>query len=243
MLRPVWYLINVFVLTVWYGTKVMVAAMLKVPNRSGGLYDQAARRWARKQLKAAGVPVTVVGGENLPRGQPVVYVSNHQSWFDILALAANLPGTVRFVSKKELARVPFLGPAMRQAGHIFIDRQNLQQALGAYQGVSGVIRGGMSAILFAEGTRSRTGRLQPFKKGPFVLAIAAQVPVVPVYCGGTFGILPKGSIWVRRRPVTLVIGEPIPTEGLDYEARGELLTKTRDAMLRLRSQAGEGNAE
>lgn len=243
MLRPLWYIVVLLSLTVWYGTKLIIAGLLKVPNRPDGLYDQAARRWARAQLKAACVPVTVVGAENLPRGEPVVYVSNHQSWFDILALAATLPGTVRFVSKKELAKVPFLGPAMRQAGHIFIDRKNLQQALGAYEEVSGVIRGGMSAILFAEGTRSRTGELQPFKKGPFVLAIAAQVPVLPVYCAGTFGIMPKGSIWVRPRPVTLCIGEPIPTKGLGYEDRGELLVKTREAILRLRSQAGVQEGE
>ena len=240
MLRSFWYLISLLLVTLWYGGKVIVAGMLRVPNRPGGLYDEAARRWARKLLRAAAVPVAIVGRENLPRDRPVVYVSNHQSWFDILALAANLPGTVRFVFKKELVKVPILGPALRRAGHIMIDRQNLQQALGAYEDVSGVIHAGMSAIVFAEGTRSRTGKLQPFKKGPFVLAIAAQVPVVPVYCAGTFTILPKGGVWVCPQPVTLCVGKPIPTSGLTYKDRARLLEETQAAIIELCTDAGEG---
>lgn len=230
------YLIALPLLTLWHGSIVVMAGLLKVPNRAGGVYDRAARNWARRLLRAAGVEVRLVGWERVPDG-PVVFASNHQSWFDILALAANLHRTVRFVSKIELARVPILGRAMRQAGHIFIDRANRQQALSAYEEVSRVIRDGMSAIVFPEGTRSRTGQLLPFKKGPFVLAIAAQVPIVPVYCAGTFTIMPKGSLFVRPHPVTVVFGSPIATEGLTYEAREEVLRRTRAAIEALREEA------
>lgn len=239
MLRTLWYLLNLLVLTVWYGGGVIVASLLGIENLPGGVYDRAAHHWSQRLLRAAGISVGTVGHERVPTDQPVVYVSNHQSWFDILSLAATIPGTVRFVSKRELAKVPVLGRAMRKAGHIFIDRYNRQKAFGAYEETAQVIRAGMSAVVFAEGTRSRTGRLQPFKKGPFVFAIAAQVPVVPVYCAGTFEIMPKGTIRVRPKPVTLYFGEPIATAGMDYDDRERLLHATRGAIERFKIDAGE----
>ncbi len=239
MFRTLWYLISLFVFTIWYGGGVIVASWLGIPNRPGGVYDRAAREWSKRLLRAAAIPVRRVGHERVPVGQPVVYVSNHQSWFDILALAASIPGTVRFVSKQELAKVPVLGRAMLKAGHIFIDRYNRQKAFDAYEETAKVIRAGMSAVVFAEGTRSRTGVLQPFKKGPFVFAIAAQVPVVPVYCAGTFTIMPKGSMRVRPHEVTLHFGEPIPTAGMKYEHRERLMAATRAVIERFKIDAGE----
>lgn len=238
MLRSIWYLVVLVVLTVWYGGQVIIAALLGVRNKPGGLYDEAARRWSDKVMKASGVTVELKGAENLPqKNNPVVYVSNHQSFFDILALAVTLPGTYRFVAKKELAKVPVFGRALKAAGHIYIDRQRRQAAFESYEKAAKVIQKGLSALVFAEGTRSRTGELLPFKKGPFVLAIAAQVPVVPVYCANTFDILPKGRIRIRPRPVTLYFGEPISTAGMDYEDREELLTKARRVIEGFRDDA------
>jgi len=117
--------------------------------------------------------VRTSGLDRLPKGG-VVYASNHQSWFDIFALATTVPGQMRFVSKMELSKIPVLGRAMRSAGHIFLNRQVRGQAFGGLRRGSSAIRNGLSAVVFPEGTRSRTGLLQPFKKGPFVLAIAAQ---------------------------------------------------------------------
>lgn len=227
ILRQIWYVVALTACTLWYGSKVIISAALGIRQRSGGVYDEAARRWARKVLKAAGVPVQTKGFDRIPDDKPVVFVANHQSFFDILALGATLPGTFRFVAKKELAKVPIFGSSLKAAGHIYIDRQRQQSAFGSYQKAAEVVKAGVSAVVFGEGTRSRTGNLLPFKKGPFVLAIAAQVPVVPVYCAHTYGILPKGEWRIRPRPVTLYFGEPIPTAGLDYEDRKELLKRTR----------------
>lgn len=238
MLRAFWYLINLFVWTIYYGLKVIVAGILRVPNRPGGVFDRTGRAWSSKLLWAAGVSVHVRGMEQVPRDGPVVYVSNHQSFFDILALSATLPGAMRFVYKKEMARIPVLGPAMRNAGHIIIDRQNRQKAFEAYQEAARAVQEGLHAVVFAEGTRSRTGELLPFKKGPFVFAIASQVPVVPIYCANTFHILPKASIRVRPRPVTILFGKPIPTEGLTYEDREKLMNQTRAVIEQLRFDAG-----
>lgn len=238
-MRQIRYLIVLFVLTVYYGMKCIIAAYLRVPNRVGGVYDQAGRRWARGLLWSAGVKVATVGLERVPRDRPVVYVSNHQSFFDILALAATVPGMMRFVAKREMARIPILGPAMKAAGQIFIDRQNRAKAFEAYEEAAEAVRAGMNAVVFAEGTRSRTGELQPFKKGPFVFAIASRVPVVPVYCAGTFDILRKGSIWVRPHPITLYFGELILTEGMTYEDRETLMERTRSVIVGFRIDAGE----
>ncbi len=238
-MRPIWYLVVLVVLTVYYGFKVIIAGVLRIPNRPGGLYDEVGRRWSRGLMWGAGVTVRTVGLERVPHDRPVVYVANHQSFFDILALAATVPGQMRFVAKREMAKIPILGPAMKAAGQIFIDRQNRVRAFEAYEEAALAVNAGLNAVVFAEGTRSRTGELQPFKKGPFVFAIASKVPIVPVYCAGTFDILRKGSIWVRPHPVTLYFGEPIPTAGLTYEDREALLERTRAVIMGFRIDAGE----
>jgi len=240
VIRTLWYLAVLTAGTFWWGSRVVFASLLRIPHHPGGVYDQAPGGWSRLQLSAAGVKVTVEGAEHIPKDQPVVFVSNHQSWFDIISLAANLPGYPRFVYKKEMAKIPILGEALKRAGHILIDRQNRQKAFEAYEEAARVIREGMSAVVFPEGTRSRTGELLPFKKGPFVLAIASQVPLVPVYCAGTFGIMRKGSMRVRPHPVTLRLGEPIETKGLTYDDREDLLRRTRAAIMALRD-VGDSN--
>ena len=234
MLHTAWFLINLFVYTAWYGSKAVAAGLLRVRNKPGGVYDECARRWSVRMLKVAGVEVRISGYDGVPADRPVVYVSNHQSWFDIWALAAILPGQTRFVAKKELQRIPVLGRAMRSAGHIYIDRRNRQAAFSAYEDAAAYIRKGMSAVLFPEGTRSRTGDLLPFKKGPFVLALAAQVPIIPVYCAGTFTLLPKGTVRLDPHPIAIMFGEQISTEGLRYEDRDELMAITRKTIEQLR---------
>ena len=234
MSRTIWFILNLVAYTGWYATKAVGAGLLRVPNRPGGVYDECARRWAVRMLRVSGVTVSTVGFERVPTDQPVVYVSNHQSWFDIFALITTLPGQTRFVAKKELAKVPIFGKAIQAAGHIFIDRQDRQAAFSAYEQSAQYIRAGMSALLFAEGTRSRTGELQPFKKGPFVLALAAQVPIVPVYCAGTFDLLPKGTLRVDPHPIAVMFGDPVPTEGLSYDDRDDLKDKIRDIIVQLR---------
>jgi 1-acyl-sn-glycerol-3-phosphate acyltransferase len=224
--RSLLYLITILAATAWYGGLAIVAGVVGIPARRGGVYDRWQKGWARAILAASGVRVRTVGLDSLPRDRPLVYISNHQSFFDILAIISVLPDGLRFVAKKELAKVPVFGRAMRNAGHIIIDRQNRPAAFEAYEEAAQGIRAGLSAVVFAEGTRSRTGRLQPFKKGPFVLAIAAGVPVVPVYCAHTFDILPKGSFRIRPRPVAVYFGAPIPTDELTYADRERLRDET-----------------
>ena len=233
------YLVALVFGTIWYGSTAVLASWFGRTRTPGSYLDNVGRRWASFLLRASGIRVTLEGTEHLSSEGPQIIAANHQSFFDILALAATIPGTMRFVAKKEFQRIPILGPAMKSAGQIFIDRQNRAKAFEAYEEAARSVREGLNAVVFAEGTRSQAGELQSFKKGPFVFAIASQVPVIPVYCAGTFDILPKGSIWMRPGPITLYFGEPIPTEGMTYEDRGALLERTHDVIKGFRVDAGE----
>src|ERR1041385_3542989 len=137
---------------------VVIAAVLRVRQRPGGVYDRAAREWARGILRWCRIRVTIEGRERLDAAAPVVYIANHTSFVDILAILAELPGTIRFVYKKGMSWIPLLGTAMRAARHIPIDRRNRSAAFAAYDEAAEFIRQGASAVVFAEGTRSRDGR-------------------------------------------------------------------------------------
>jgi len=236
VIRTLWYYLVLVATSILHGLPPVVAGLFGVKHRPGGVYDWATQDWSRQILAGAGTPVLVEGLERVPRGVPVVYASNHSSMFDIWALSAVLPGSTRFLAKRELARVPVIGPAMVAAGHIMIDREHKKRAFEAYERAAETIRRGLSAILFPEGTRSRTGELLPFKNAPFGLAIAAQVPLIPVYVHNTFQILPKGAVLLRPRPIRVLIGEPIATSGLTPADREALRDRTRAAMLALKAR-------
>jgi len=233
VIRTLRYLVAYFVYMGFWGSRVLLAALFRVRQRPGGIYDRAAREWSRGMLRALRIAVQVEGREHLDPSRPVVYVSSHASQIDIWAILAEIPGTIRFVYKKGMDWIPLMGLAMRAARHIPIKRQVKSAAFAAYDEAAAYIKEGSSAVVFPEGTRSRDGRLQPFKKGPFVLAIAAQVPVIPVLCDGTYALMPRGSWSPRPGTVRLAIGRPIPTSGLDYEARGELADRSRAVLLAL----------
>jgi 1-acyl-sn-glycerol-3-phosphate acyltransferase len=237
MIRTLWFYVVVVVSSVIHATGVIVASLLGVKRRpgGGGVYDWGTNDWSRQLLRAAGTPVRVEGMERIPAG-PVVYASNHSSMFDIWALSATLPGSVRMVAKQELARIPLVGRAMVAAGHVMIDRPHPRRALEAYERAADVIKSGVSAVVFPEGTRSRTGELLPFKNAPFGLAIAAQVPVVPLYVRNTFEILPKGGFFLHPRPIRIEVGDPIPTAGMALERRHELRDRVRAAILDLKAR-------
>jgi len=235
MMRTAWFYVVLVGSSIVHATGVIVAALLGVKGRPGGIYDWGTNDWSRQLLRAAGTPVRVAGLERIPAG-PVVYASNHSSMFDIWALAATLPGSVRFVAKQELARIPLVGRAMVTVGHIMIDRAHPARALTGYERAADLLRSGISAVVFPEGTRSRTGELLPFKNAPFGLAIAAQAPVVPVYVRDTFTIMAKGHRLLRPRPIRIEIGDPVSTTGMTLEQRGALRDRVRAAVLELKAR-------
>lgn len=239
MTRLLWYYVVLVGSSVIHAVGTIAAALLGVRFKPGGVYDWGTNDWARQVLRAAGTPVEIEGLERIPSG-PVVYASNHSSMFDIWALAATLPGSTRFVAKEELGRIPLVGPAMKRAGHVMINRQVKAKAMESYAQAGEKIKRGFSPIVFPEGTRSRTGEMLPFKTTPFVLAIAAQVPVVPVYVHNTFQILPKGSWRMRSMPIRVRIGEPVPTTGLSLDDRTALKTEVEARVRALKARVDAG---
>jgi 1-acyl-sn-glycerol-3-phosphate acyltransferase len=221
--------ITLFVLTPILGSIVIVAGLLRVRDRPGGVFDWAPRLWCRAILWSSGVRVRLHNAEQMRHDEPRIYVVNHVSWFDIFTLASILPH-YKFVAKAELFRIPIFGRAAKAAGMISIERDNRKSAFASYDQAAAQIRRGASVVVFPEGTRGHSYQLRPFKKGPFVLAVAAQVPVVPCILHGTILIQPKGSFRVRSGEVDVHFLEPISTAEMTYEDRDRLARETRQRM-------------
>lgn len=222
-------LLTALVVTTLLGGALIIAALLRVRDRPGGIYDKTPRGWSKWMLWAAGVKVRVHGRENAGSGEPRVFAANHVSWFDIPALASTLP-RYKFVAKAELFKVPVFGGGIRAAGMIEIQRDNRKAAFGAYELAARSIQSGNSVVVFPEGTRGYDYRLRPFKKGPFVLAIAAGVPIVPVILHGTIEVLKRDSLRVHPGTVDVHLLEPVPTTGFDYDHREALMAEVRGRM-------------
>jgi 1-acyl-sn-glycerol-3-phosphate acyltransferase len=178
----------------------------------------AARFWSRTMLSVVGARVEYVGLEHLTARLPCIFIANHQSNVDIWALISVIPPPARFVAKKSLFHIPVLGWAMAAAGFIPIDRANRGRAMRSLKLAAEKVRAGRPVLLFPEGTRSRNGALQPFKKGPFHLALQAEVPVVPIVISGSWKVLPPKLLRVSPGPVRveclppIEIGEFLPAD-------------------------------
>lgn len=207
---------------------VGMGAVAVVLDRTTGRRDLTwsfAKARARDLARLLGVQVTVHGAEHLASGGPFVLTPNHQSHLDILALLGFLPGRTRFAAKRELWRHPIVGGVLDTLDMVPIDRDSPEVAIAALGRADGTAG---SLVVFPEGTRSRDGQLREFKKGAFVLAIRAGLPVVPVICRGTRRLMPRGSrLTVVPGPVEIIVEQPIPTAGLSYDDRDALAAQVR----------------
>ena len=217
------------VLTVVFGTLVIVAKLVGAREGPGSVFDRAPRWWAGGILRASGVRVVLHGGERLVPGEAHIFVSNHVSWYDVLALVLVLP-QYSFVAKAELFRVPLFGAAARAVGTIPIERENRKAAFQSYEEAAVRIRAGRNVVVYPEGTRGSSYALRPFKKGPFVLAIAAGVPVIPTLIHGTIEANPRGTLRVTPGVVDVHLLEPVTTAGLTYDERDVLSRAVYDRL-------------
>jgi 1-acyl-sn-glycerol-3-phosphate acyltransferase len=220
-MRTFLVIVTLLVNTNVLGALVILASYFGVRYRPGNIMAKAPRWWAKSLLRAGGVKVVLHDAHRASPENPHVFVSNHVSWFDVLALAAELP-RYNFVAKAEIFRVPVFGRGAKAVGTIPIQRENRKAAFAAYEEAARRIRNGDSVVVFPEGTRGTTYALRPFKKGPFVLAIASQAPIVPTVVYGTIEVLPRGSFWARAGTVHVHFLEPVPTAGLNYDDRDAL---------------------
>ncbi len=187
-----------------------IVLLTTIFDRTGKWFHFIARAWAKTILRVCGVIVQVEGLEKINFTRNYIYVSNHASQFDIPAVIACIPDKIRIVYKKELEKIPIFGWGLKYGKtYIAIDRERSHHALQSLEKAAKKIRTGASVLVFGEGTRSVDGKLQPFKRGPFNLALKAGVPIVPVSIKGSYKILPKHSFRIRPGTIKLILSSPI----------------------------------
>ncbi|MCX7982922.1 MAG: 1-acyl-sn-glycerol-3-phosphate acyltransferase [Syntrophales bacterium] len=207
------------------------ALFMAVVGGTENSIHKLARLWARLILFLSGVKVEVKGVENVLTDQPQIFMSNHQSGFDIFIVLAHVPGQFRWIAKKELFRIPVFSQAMRKAGYIEIDRQHHDKAMESLKIAAQKIREGKSVMSFPEGTRSQDGRIKAFKQGMFHLALQAGVPIVPITIIGASDIMPKRKIRINPGKITMIIDKPIDVSPYSSETRHELIARVRQVIV------------
>lgn len=181
-------------------------------NPKGDVANFCMRAWSKTSLWFCRVKIFAEGMENIDPGKVQIFASNHASHFDIFILSAILP-RFGWVAKKELSMVPFIGWHLRLTGHVFIDRRHRDKAIQSLNEAAEKIRKGSRIMIFPEGTRSRKGVMQPFKKGLFHLCIKTGVPIVPIYMEGSYNVLKPESIIIRPGSVYVNVGKELQTTG------------------------------
>jgi 1-acyl-sn-glycerol-3-phosphate acyltransferase len=220
-------LVAIALLTLILGS-VGILLCLFVP--SGDAVLPLARFWARCILALSGVRLAVRGRDKIPPPGPYLFLSNHQSQFDILAVVLAIPLQFRILAKQELFYIPVFGWVLKLAGFVGIDRSNREKAIASLDAAAARLRDGRSLLIYAEGTRSPDGALLPFKKGGFVLALQAGVPVIPIAIRGSREVLPKGSLQIRPGIIEVALGDAIDPAPYAPQNKEGLMDEVRRSM-------------
>jgi 1-acyl-sn-glycerol-3-phosphate acyltransferase len=227
-MRALLGLLSVVLLTLLFGAPALLAGVF---DRSGRMPHRFVRLWARLVLGAFGVQVETSGLENLVDG-PVLYAANHSSALDIPIVFGYLPADFRVIHKKSLILIPIIGWFLFLAGHIPIDRSRAFRAKRSLESAARRIAGGTSVVAFPEGTRSSDGRVGPFKRGSFLLALNAGVPVVPLSLVGVKRLIPRGVLSFRSGTVRLQVLPAVPLAGRSPEEAQTLADEVREAVVK-----------
>ena len=233
-MRAVTRAVKIFWIFFWAGVMTLILFVPMVVSsllsRTGNLAFSISKIWARVMLFVSGTRVRVTGREKIEKGRSYVIISNHQSQYDILAIVTSLGLQFRWIIKQELLRVPLFGYALYASRNIFVDRRDPDRARAGIRKGLDRLPPGVSVMFFAEGTRSPDGRLLPFKKGGFAVALERSYPVLPVTVNGSRHVLPKGSVEFHPGRIEVVIADPIDTAGYGPETMGTLMDRTRSAI-------------
>jgi 1-acyl-sn-glycerol-3-phosphate acyltransferase len=214
----------------------LVSLPVMIVTRKGDLPIWFGRRaWGPWGLRLAGAKVEVSSSPPLPDG-PLIFASNHESALDIWVLFKELPRSFRFIAKQELFRIPVFGWYLALGGHIPVDRGNHARAVESLRRAGETVRAGTSLVVFPEGTRSRDHRVHAFKKGPFVVAMEARVPVVPVAISGSGKVTPKDAIAVVPGTIRVAVGEPVDPR--EFQTKEALLAEVHRRVVALHRALG-----
>ncbi len=218
-----WYTPGLVLITTGYG---IWSGWISRHDPDGCRQHLVAQRWARQLLRLAQVRVDIRGLENLPPG-PAVFVANHLSYTDTPVIFASLPVQFRILALRGLFRIPLLGGHLRRARHLPVEQSSARASMHSLLGAAERVRQGVSVFIFPEAHRSPDGQLKPFVAGAFLLALRAQVPIVPMALIGTHELLPPGSWHIRPGSVRFVIGSPIMTQGRSPSEASQLSSHVR----------------
>lgn len=228
---------RVFASTLGYSARVLLDAT--TGRMSVKSVDKILERWSRQMYDTGRASLDMRGLEHVVRGQSYVVMSNHQSLLDVPTVLRAFPGSVRMVSKSELAKIPIFGPAIKAAGTIIVDRSNREAAIESLRHADELIDQGISMWIAPEGTRSKDGMLLPFKKGGFHVALDLGVPILPTFIDGTRQILETKTLSaLPGQHVQIRFGEPVSTDGLTTDDMPELMDTVRHRMLELARDMG-----
>jgi 1-acyl-sn-glycerol-3-phosphate acyltransferase len=234
MLRTIWFYSFLVVFTALTGIPLVlwyILGWLGQQDTQRRLGHYVSYNWARGLVAASGAQVHITGLENLPQNSAVLFVSNHQSNFDVPIILGCIRKPKAYVTKIELSNIPVLSTWMKNIGCVFINRQDIRQSLKVMNEAAEIMRAGQSMVIFPEGTRSKSSTMAEFKKGSLKLAGKAGVPIVPVSINGSYKIMEANGGRIKPALVELVVGQPIYFNELDKEARERLHDTIRDTIM------------
>lgn len=215
---------------------LILTILVSITTMIGSLFNAhfwgywPAHLWGRMVCTILLLPVKVEGREQLKPGTSYVFVPNHQGAFDIFLVYGYLNRNFKWMMKKSLRKLPFVGKACESGGHIFVDRSSPSKVRHTMEQAEASLVNGVSLVVFPEGARTWTGRMGAFKRGAFQLADDLQLPVVPVSINGSFRVLRRGGRWIHWHPLSMTIHAPIPPHGKGHEHILQTLEEARMAV-------------
>ena len=229
MIKSIFIILWIIINTVVFSLTAIGASFF---SRTGNSVHKIGQWWANSILWVAGIKVQARGIENLDPNKPFVFMCNHQSNFDILVLFSALPAQFRWIAKAELFKIPLFGQSMRGAGYISIERKDRKKAIQSLKQAAERIKTGTSVMIFPEGTRSPDGNIGEFKKGGFVLAYDAGVPVIPIVLNGTWSIMSKDSLRIKPGKVILSVLPSVNIEDYPKAEKSRLIDDVREKIVK-----------
>jgi 1-acyl-sn-glycerol-3-phosphate acyltransferase len=225
-MRP-FYLIFLILNTLALGTIVILISPL---DRKGNVVHYIGKFWSLMNIFLSGTRIKINGKEKIQKNQPYLLISNHQSLFDVWALIGKIPLQIRWIVKVEIRKMPIFGYALERMGHIYVNRKNRAAAAASLEKAARKIKGGISVIIFPEGTRSKDGRLLRFRRGGGIIALKSGVPILPVTINGSRFVLPKNTLDLMPGKIEVIVGDIIDPGQFDEDRIDDLMDTVKSAI-------------